>query len=121
MKTIARDSKGASPSRRARCHISALIFLVPMMKMLCGVLLMKMLSPMQPGAMVIFPRNKIIVPRIKIFVPMKTIFVPIIKMRSALLHDDVDTGAGGDGSLHFYPPLPSITFTTQPPRNLCPL
>ena len=47
--------------------------------------------------MVIFPRNKIIVPRIKIFVPMKNIFVPIIKMRSALLDDDVDTGAGGDG------------------------
>ena len=79
--------------------------------MLCGVLLIKMLSP----------RNKIIVPRIKIFVPMKNIFVSIIKMRSALLDDDVDTGAGGDGSLHFYPPLPSITFTTQPPRNLCPL
>ena len=68
--------------------------------------------------MVIFHRNKIIVSRIKIFVPMKTIFVPIIKMRSALLDDDVDTGAGGDGSLHFYPPLPSITFfhstTSQP-------
>ena len=31
-------------------------------------------------------------------------------MRSALLDDDVDTGAGGDGSLHFYPPLPSITL-----------
>ena len=67
------------------------------MKMLCDVLMMKMLDP---EMMVIVPR---------------------IKMRSALLDDDVDTGAGGDGSLHFYLPLPSITFTTQPPRNLCPL
>ena len=90
------------------------------MKMLCGVLLMKMLSPTQ-GRWSFSSGNKIIVPRIKIFVPTKNIFVPIIKMRSALLDDDVDTGAGGDGSLHFYPPLPSITFTTQPPRNLCPL
>ena len=49
------------------------------------------------------------------------VIVPRIKMRSVLLDDDVDTGAGGDGSLHFYPPLPSITFTTRPPRNLCPL
>ena len=39
------------------------------------------------------------------------VIVPRIKMRSALLHDDVDTGAGGNGSLHFYLPLPSITFS----------
>ena len=41
------------------------------------------------------------------------VIVPRIKMRSVLFDDDVDTGAGGDGSLHFYPPLPSITFTTR--------
>ena len=71
------------------------------------------------GAMVIFPRNKIIVPRKKIFVPMKNIFVPIIKMRSALLDDDVDTGAGGDGSLHFYPPLPLNHLATFVRSELC--
>ena len=42
------------------------------------------------------------------------VIVPRIKMRSALLHDDVDTGAGGDGSLHFYPPLPLDSTTSQP-------
>ena len=50
---------------------------------------------------------------------MKNIFVPIIKMRSALLDDDVDTGAGGDGSLHFYPPLPLNHLATFVRSELC--
>ena len=48
------------------------------------------------------------------------VIVPRIKMRSVLLDDDVDTGAGGDGSLHFYPPLPLnhlATFVRSELRN----
>ena len=41
------------------------------------------------------------------------VIVPRIKMRSALLHDDVDTGAGGYGSLHFFIRLYHST-TSQP-------
>ena len=47
------------------------------------------------------------------------VIVPRIKMRSVLLDDDVDTGAGGDGSLHFYPPLPLDHLATFVRSELC--
>ena len=47
------------------------------------------------------------------------VIVPRIKMRSVLLDDDVDTGAGGDGSLHFYPPLPLNHLATFVRSELC--
>ena len=47
------------------------------------------------------------------------VIVPRIKMRSVLFDDDVDTGAGGDGSLHFYPPLPLNHLATFVRSELC--